>query len=126
MRDKQVFNIPGMGHFVTFSCHQRRRLLSNDQCKRIAISILASELKHNHTRCLGFVIMPDHVHALIFMMGDKTISQFMWGWKQRSSLRIGRILRECSPDLGHNGPVWQRRYYDFNVYSPAKIIEKLH
>ena len=51
-------------HFITFSCYHRRRLLDHDQPKRILLGILTDELAKFEARCVGFVIMPDHVHAL--------------------------------------------------------------
>ena len=50
-------------HFVTFSCHKRRRLLDEDQPKRIVLGQLNDQLRRQSARCIGFVIMPDHVHA---------------------------------------------------------------
>jgi putative transposase len=50
-------------------------------------------------------------------------------WKQRSSVQIKRFLSEAmtgyagSFDLAE--PVWQPRYYDFNLYSTRKFEEKL-
>jgi REP-associated tyrosine transposase len=59
--------------------------------------------------------MPEHVHLLINEPKVGTPSTAMQVLKQRSS----RVI-------GHGGEhFWQLRFYDFNVWSPEKQIEKL-
>ena len=53
-------------HFVTFTCHQRRRLLDYDHPKRIVLGVLNHQLSKMSAKCVGFVIMPDHIHAIIW------------------------------------------------------------
>ncbi len=64
----------------------------------------------------GYVLMPEHVHLLV-------------GEPCRSSLSIAlQVLKQqTSRRLKQRGAVqfWQRRYYDFNVWSDEKRVEKL-
>ncbi|MFT4559812.1 MAG: hypothetical protein ACI93T_003694 [Porticoccaceae bacterium] len=53
-------------HFVTCSCYRRRKYLEVDHAKRIVIGQLGSKLANPDARCPGFVVLPDHVHALIW------------------------------------------------------------
>ena len=53
-------------HFVTFSCYKRRRLLNPDRAKRIVLGVLGVRLARKNAICTGFVIMPDHVHSLLW------------------------------------------------------------
>ena len=53
--------------FVTFSVYKRRRLLDLDQPKRIVLGVLNHLLESMEGKCVGFVLMPDHVHALIWL-----------------------------------------------------------
>lgn len=117
-------------HFITFSCYCRRRLLDHDQPKRIVLGILSDELTKFNARSLGFVIMPDHVHALIWFPKTGQLSPFMQQWKGRSSSRIKKILAQSLPEYGSKfsarDPIWQARYYSFEIYATAKIEEKLN
>jgi putative transposase len=72
--------------------------------------------------------MPNHIHAL-GAIEQQQLSDFMKQWKQRSSVQIKKLFRE---HLQHyalyfdpSQPVWQARYYPFNVYSQNKVTEKL-
>ena len=50
-------------------------------------------------------------------------------WKQQSSVRAKRALREtCTAYAGGidpGEPFWQRKYYNFNLYSEKKVREKV-
>ena len=64
----------------------------------------------------GYVLMPEHVHLLV-------------GEPRRSPLSVVlQVLKQqTSRKLKGRGAVafWQRRYYDFNVWSEEKRVEKL-
>lgn len=52
-------------HFATFSVYRRRRLLDHDHAKRIVLGVLYEELQARNGVGVGYVIMPDHVHAIV-------------------------------------------------------------
>jgi putative transposase len=129
MPRKRTYDREGHAHFVTFSCFRRRRLLDHDRSKRIILGVLNSRLSLQQGRCVGFVIMPDHVHALVRFPEHDQISHFMKQWKQRSSVQVKRWLGTQLPRytarIDPVDPVWQARYYDFNVFTTRKMEEKL-
>ena len=126
---RRIFDNEGHAQFVTFSCYRRRRLLDDDRCKRCVIGTMGSELAKRAGLCIGFVIMPDHVHSLIWFPEPGNLSDFMHVWKQRSSVQIKRLLqtqlRRYAETFPAEDPVWQARYYPFNVFSEHKVHEKL-
>ena len=124
-----IYDHASYAHFITFSCYKRRRLLDDDVCKRIVVSSMASQLKKRNGECLGFVIMPDHVHSLIKFSEDGVLSSFMQQWKRTSSYRIKQIYNEILTGYiaawSPVDPIWQRHYYSFNVFEESKLHEKL-
>jgi len=60
--------------------------------------------------------MPEHVHMLVTEPERAKLSVALQMLKQN----VARVLREVE-----GGAFWQARYYDFNVWSEAKRIEKL-
>jgi putative transposase len=127
---RRIFDDEGHLQFVTFTCYGRRRLLDHDRCKRIVIGILGSQLAAQQGFCVGFVVMPNHVHALVGFIEPRQLSDFMKQWKQRSSVQIKKLFREHFQNYALSfdpaQPVWQARYYPFNVYSQRKVDEKLN
>jgi putative transposase len=106
----------GCFHFLTFSCYRRQPLLNS----AVACDVFERELEAVRLRygfvVAGYVLMPEHVHLLV-------------GEPYRSSLSIAiQVLRQqTSRKLKARGEAqfWQRRYYDFNVHSEEKRVEKL-
>ena len=64
----------------------------------------------------GYVVMPEHVHLLLSEPERGTLGTALQAVKQSVSRELGR---------GNGEAFWQARYYDFNVFSERKRIEKL-
>ena len=130
MPKRRVYDDSGDAHFVTFSCYKRRRLLDHEAARVIVVETLREQLPRQQTTCVGFCVMPHHVHALLWFPEPGSLSTFMKYWKQRSSGRIKEFLRmRLTSYAGHidvSDPVWQPRFYDFNVHSEKKLSEKLN
>jgi putative transposase len=83
---------------------------------------------------VGYVIMPEHVHLLISESAAIRPAKVIQVFKQRVSRRMRGKTRLDRRQLSLRFPeerselrrFWQRRYYDFNVYSRKKLWEKLH
>jgi putative transposase len=90
-------------------------------------------LRHQFS-LVGYVVMPEHVHLLIGEPKKGNPSKVIQALKQSVSRRLrNRGRRKSSPNqlrLGFAFGVryprfWQRRFYDFNVWSYKKKMEKL-
>jgi putative transposase len=116
MVTKRTFDREGHAHFVTFSCYRRRRLLDHDRAKNVVLEVLGSQLGRQCGRCVGFVVMPDHVHAIVGFSQPDQISHFMKQWKQRSSVQLKRLLASLlvsyAGTIDLTEPAWQAGYYD--------------
>jgi putative transposase len=121
-------------HFITFSCYERRALLRTVRARDLFLKILEQERRQCAASVVGYVVMPEHVHLLLSEPKKGTLAKLMQVLKQRVSHAMRRRRRrEVSAQLSLAFPVssaglrrfWQRRYYDFNVYSTQKIREKL-
>jgi len=80
--------------------------------------ILENALRHFHEQryTLGkFVIMPNHVHALVTPLGEQTLAQIIHSWKSFTAHEINRVL-------GRSGPVWQDEYFD-HIVRNARSLE---
>ena len=102
-------------HFITFSCYERRPFLNTNHARILFEEQLETlRLRHNF-EVHGYVLMPEHVH---FLMSEPKIGSVA------STLRV--LKGETSKKLkGTRDHFWQPRYYDFNVFTHGKFIEKL-
>jgi putative transposase len=76
--------------------------------------------------------MPEHIHLLITEPEIGTPSTVMQVVKQRSARallpkkrRADPRQRRLSADATLREPFWQARFYDFNVWTTKKRVEKL-
>jgi putative transposase len=103
----------GSFHFLTFSCFHRNQYLGS----RPARELFESALERIRLRCgfvvAGYVVMPEHVHLLVSEPRTSDLARAVQGLK----LSVSRRRAER--------PFWQVRYYDFNVWAPEKVTEKL-
>src|ERR1700677_1556365 len=84
MTSPQRFHVPGLRHFVTFNTYKRRRYLMPERTRDIIVEVLQKILVTHRAACAGFVIMPDHVHAILLGPGDGEfdVSSIAQVWKK--------------------------------------------
>ena len=102
-------------HFITFSCYHRHALLASPRTKSLFEAALEKARQHYRFSVVGYVVMPEHVHLLLSEPEGGTLSCAVQSVKQS-------VSRKVTTQGGH---FWQERYYDFNVYTKKKWIEKL-
>ena len=125
----------GQLHFVTCSCYRRAALLGTERARHLFLKILDEVRERYDFALLGYVVMPEHIHLLISEPNVGTPSTVMQVLKQRVSRalhRRRRRVRSGQKCLWEEAPVrkyqpfWQRRFYDFNVWSAKKKNEKMN
>ncbi len=129
MRKRRVFDDEKHIQFVTFSCYKRRRYLKTERAKRIVIGSLGARLAKHNGSCLGYVIMPDHVHVMVWFPQTGQLKDFLNHWKDLSSHNLKQLFREHYPSywsrVNDEDPIWQPRYYSFNIWNRSKVEQKL-
>ena len=123
----------GYLHFITSSCYHRRPILGTAQRRSLFLEVLEQVRRRYRFVVVGYVVMPEHFHLLISEPQKGTPSTVMQVLKQRFARKILKRLRaRRDPAQGQlwdqvlaEGHVWQRRFYDFVVWSHAKRLEKL-
>jgi putative transposase len=123
-------------HFITCSCYHRLPLLGAKATRNLFLSILSDVRDRYDFALLGYVVMPEHIHLLISEPRGGTPSTVMQVLKQRVSRAVRRRKRRRAPPgqmrLWDEVPVprcrrfWQRRFYDFNVWTRKKRNEKMN
>jgi putative transposase len=103
-------------HFITFSCYRRQPLLQAMGAKRTFEQTLERVRRWYGLFIAGYVVMPEHVHLLISEPERSTLAVAIQMLKQITA-------HELRPAAGRS--FWQTRYYDFNVRTEKKRVEKL-
>jgi type I restriction enzyme R subunit len=61
-----------------------------------------------------FVVMPNHVHLLVCLLGSTEIESQCYSWKKYTATQINRAL-------GQSGRFWQEESFDHLVRSPEQF-----
>jgi len=116
-------------HFITSSCYHRWPRLGTGARPDLFLKLLEEARRRYRFVVVGYVVMPEHFHLLISEpeVGDPSV--VMKVVKERFARRVHRGGRSKT-QLGFwpeadEARIWQKRFYDFNVWSERKRIEKL-
>ena len=130
------YNTPWHAHFLSFSCYRQRALLSRDRTRRYFLTAVATAREKHRFDLWGYVVMPEHVHLLIFPRNEVySISVILKSIKQSVSRKAVHYLRTCNPGglkalaTGQRScpyRFWQAGGgYDRNIWSSEEAHEKL-
>jgi putative transposase len=128
-------------HFLTFSCYHRQPFFDTARPCDLFLQVLERVRRRYRLVVVGYVVMPEHVHLLVSEPQRATLSTAM----QALKLGFVRGLDGLTPRSRKSGETWgtpssgdgdkqrckkrnsfwQARFYDFNVWTEKKRIEKL-
>lgn len=99
------FNERSYAHFVTTKTFQNRKVFTREHCCRILLENIEFYRNNLGFEIIGYVIMPDHVHLIVWWDVDEhkdlTISKVMQGIKSHSARQIVDYLYH----RGRRGPL---------------------
>jgi len=118
-------------HFITCSCYHRQPQLGTAERRNLFLSVLEEARQRYRFVVHGYVIMPEHFHLLMTEpeTGDPSVVMKVLKERFTRKLRAEGVLLMARFASGFHhpepAPVWQKRFYDFNVRTEQKQIEKL-
>jgi len=118
-------------HFMTWSCYRRQPLLRSATNRDSLLDILEQVRRKYQFVVLGYVVMPEHVHLLMSEPESGNPSDVM-GTQTAFGARFAPQAQAARPPAGHAPcrrgphPILQVRFYDFNVWTAKKRVEKLN
>jgi putative transposase len=130
-------------HYLTNSTYRRARLYDSERFRNQWVATLGDLRRELGFKIVGYVLMPEHFHALIWPTAQADPSQIVQKLEDRTALLILKNLKEnlsypwCQkmlarvtlpPTVHHHAHfrIWQRKGYDMNMWTPKKRDEKLH
>ncbi|MEP6686563.1 MAG: AAA family ATPase, partial [Verrucomicrobiota bacterium] len=87
-------------------CHGECEL-ARPELRRIVEEVLLHDNEKKY-QLHEFVVMPNHVHALVTPLGERNLSEILQEWKSVSAHRINQML-------GRKGDFWQKESFDHIV-----------
>ena len=118
--------------FVTTTCYQFYHLLQSDECRQI-VSDSINFLNNKYSSCvLGYVLMPNHIHLIIYFKKLNQLSGWMRDLKKFTAVMIRQQIEKTGniellerlrvPERKQVFKVWQDRFDDVYL-AQKKILE---
>jgi REP element-mobilizing transposase RayT len=133
------FHVEGHVYYVTTVVYDRLPLFARPS---FVIPLLDSLNFYRYKlqfKLLGYVLMPDHIHLIIWPFGEATVADVMRTFKEFTAKRIARqvevegiqpwieAFRRAGAETGRaKNKVWQDGYWDKNVFTERFLRQKLH
>jgi putative transposase len=118
-------------HFITCSCYRRQPLLGTGKRRDLFLKVLEQVRQRYQFVVIGYVVMPEHFHLLVSEPQERTPSTVMQALKLGFARRVlaqqrrGRSRAQAELFEHTTRHIWQARFYDFNVWTARKRVEKL-
>jgi putative transposase len=94
------FDLPGDAHYLTFSCYRGMPLLSKDRTRIWFLEELAKAREKHRFDLWAWVIMPEHVHLLIYPRErDYETDKILASIKKPVSFKAIQFLKELAPEF---------------------------
>ncbi len=130
------FEEPGYARSLTFSCYHKLPLFSDPELCHLFLHYLNRARYKNPFEIWAYVVMPNHVHLLLYPKGTTSIRKMLQGLKRHTGLEsIQHLLSKASPFLEkmeyeekgcRTHRFWQRGGgYDRSLWTPANIIQNI-
>jgi putative transposase len=119
LRRHNSIAIPGTLHFVTTVTAIRGNWFTSDEvCRGVLWEFEKSRVRQG-LQCLGYVLMPDHVHAVLLQSVEGLqISAMLRDFKAATALR-------CRPEQFQGRSLWWRRYDDVPLPGVNALFRRL-
>ncbi len=120
--------------YLTFSCYRQLGLFENDRIKDAFVEQLRRTRERTNFHLLAWVIMPDHVHMLIWpRLPEYPVSKVTMGMKRAFGRAVIGRWRELDASIlkkleARNGQVRFWQYgggYDRNIVDGLELHEKI-
>lgn len=135
---KKRYRIEGSIFYITNNIYNRIRIFTQPS---FVIPILDSlnYYRFQYTcKLIGYVIMPDHIHLLIWPRTSQLVTDFMRDFKRFTSGRIARQAKlegktDWTEQFGSAGnetdraeyKVWQDSFWEQSIYTEVVLKQKL-
>ncbi len=101
-------------YFVTLCCDKRQELFTEQKSVYMVVQSIQWLGENRSIDLYFYVIMPDHIHLVFQLIGEKTLSEIIKSLKQFSSKQIRK---------SKNISVWQKGFYDHCVRKEESVEE---
>ena len=124
-------------YYITGTITEWLPLLSRQDIRQMVCADIQTAINVCGGSITAFVVMPDHVHLLVFLPGPNILHEFNKLWRGRSGRHIPAALEQQNDweilsilakhaNGGCNYAVWKEQVRAIAIWSEAKLHEKIN
>ena len=135
----QRFHIEGHIYYITTVVYCRLPIFTRPTFVIPLFDSLNFYRYKQEYKLLGYTVMPDHIHLIIWPFGNSTVSDIMRDFKEFTAKRIirqaevegiedwSKAFRQAGEETGRsNNKVWQDSFWDENIFTERFLRQKLN
>ncbi|MCP4568870.1 MAG: hypothetical protein GY841_14945 [FCB group bacterium] len=119
------FDNLGTARFITISCFRRLRLLLEDHTKILFLEELAAARNRHKFKLYAYVIMPDHVHLVIYPSSAMSVGPVIGEIKAKSARKILDYFRQINYPMLTQLQVRQKKYPQAGIMDTTMLRSQL-
>ena len=108
-KDKRCF-------FITTSCNNHLRLFLNENSYKIVADSLTFLNNKYSAQLLAYVLMPNHIHLILYFTGENRLSDYMRDFKKYTSVRLRKEIEQAGYNNLLEKLTWENRSQKFKVW----------
>lgn len=113
---KGRYSQKGAFYFITVCCYNRQKNFLYKENVQILFNALGWLEKEKYLEMHFSIVMPDHIHLIFQLTGNKTLSEVIKSLKQFTGRRIKQRMHVKTP-------IWQEQYYDHLIRKDEDLLE---
>ena len=102
---------------ITICTKNRMNVFKNGQFVNVCMDLLNRLSENEDIKLFAYCFMPDHVHLIISVQGDKSVVDFVRKFKSISVIK--------SLQYGFEGRIYQNRFYDHFIRKEDGLNEAI-
>jgi len=131
-------NEPNTFHYVTLVTYNRVPIFRGDRACQILVNTLKEVRQRYPYKLIGYVVMPDHVHAIVNrstdgisdwlrrVRGNSARQILLWLRDEKHLMSLKKLELTRPQKRNHTHAVWQKDPSVIDLWSPKFIRQKLN
>jgi len=100
-------DLPNTTYFANITTADRRRWFGHPSCAEALCELICAE-RGQSVLLHAFVVMPDHYHLLVTLLGDHRLPSVVGKINSLAARRVNALMVQ-------SGGMWSRRFYDHGI-----------
>lgn len=110
---ENIYRIKNHPCLITICAKDNNNIFSNKELTQYCVDVLKDLSEQSQIKLYTYCFMPNHIHLVISVQGEKSIIDFIGEFKSITAVR--------SRQFGYEGSLYQKRFYDHFIREDERL-----